>query len=74
MELNEKIKTLRENRQWTQAHLADLVSASPDAVSSWERGINTPPLAALKDLAKAFDTTVGILTDDAVEVTEFYEI
>lgn len=74
MELNEKIRTLRSNRGWTQRELAGKMYVSEDAVSSWERGINTPPLDMAKNLAEVFDTSLEILTDDAVCVPVIHEV
>lgn len=74
MELNEKIRTLRSNRGWTQRELAERMYVSEDAVSSWERGINTPPLDMAKNLAEVFDTSLETLTDDAVCIPVIHEV
>lgn len=74
VELNEKIRTLRSNRGWTQRELAERMYVSEDAVSSWERGINTPPLDMAKNLAEVFDTSLETLTDDAVCVPVIHEV
>ena len=74
MELNEKIRTLRSNREWTQRDLAERMYVSEDAVSSWERGINTPPLDMAKNLAEVFDTSLETLTDDAVCIPMIHEM
>lgn len=74
MELKEKIRTLRSNRGWTQRELAERMYVSEDAVSSWERGINTPPLDMAKNLAEVFDTSLETLTDDAVCIPVIHEV
>lgn len=74
VELNEKIRTLRSNRGWTQRELAEKLYVSEDAVSSWERGINTPPLDMAKNLAEVFDTSLETLTDDAVCIPVIHEV
>lgn len=74
VELNEKIRNLRSNRGWTQKELAERMHISEDAVSSWERGINTPPLDMAKNLAEVFDTSLEILTDDAVCIPMIHEM
>lgn len=74
VELNEKIRTLRSNRGWTQRDLAERMYVSEDAVSSWERGINTPPLDMAKNLAEVFDTSLETLTDDAVCIPMIHEM
>lgn len=74
VELNEKIRTLRSNRGWTQRDLAERMYVSEDAVSSWERGINTPPLDMAKNLAEVFDTSLETLTDDTVCIPVIHEV
>lgn len=74
MELKEKIRNLRSNRGWTQRELAERMYVSEDAVSSWERGINTPPLDMAKNLAEVFDTSLETLTDDAVCIPMIHEM
>lgn len=74
MELKEKIRNLRSNRGWTQRELAGRMHVSDDAVSSWERGINTPPLDMAKNLAEVFDTSLETLTDDAVCIPMIHEV
>lgn len=74
MELNEKIRNLRSNRGWTQKELAERMHVSDDAVSSWERGINTPPLDMAKNLAEVFDTSLETLANDVVCIPMIHEM
>lgn len=74
MELNDKIKNLRINKRWTQKELAEKLHISEDAVSSWERGINTPPLDMAKNLSKVFDISLETLTNDEVYIHINYEV
>lgn len=59
MTLPEKINVLRKNRDWTQAMLAEKINLSEDAIQKWEVGVNTPPLEAIKQLAKVFMISVA---------------
>lgn len=74
MTLAEKIRILRENREWTQAILAEKLSLSPDTVQKWEKGKNVPPLAEIKRLAEVFGVSISNLIDDGFEFPKFYRI
>lgn len=69
-----KLKVLLANREWTQKKLAEMIVISPDAVSSWVRDINTPPLDRLKELSDIFFVSVQDLIDEDFEVPEYFEI
>ena len=49
------LSELRVNRGESQEELAAAMSASPDAISRWERGITCPDLERLSALADHFD-------------------
>ena len=51
----EMLSELRVNRGESQEELAAAMSASPDAISRWERGITCPDLERLSALADHFD-------------------
>lgn len=74
VELKEKIRNLRSNRGWTQRELSEKMHVSEDAVSSWERGINTPPLDMVKNLANVFYTSLETLANDAVCIPMIHEM
>jgi len=40
--LSEKIKTLREQRGWSQLALAERLGIEQSTVSRWERGLSRP--------------------------------
>ena len=71
---NEKLRILLENQGWTQAKLAKIMHVSPDAVSSWVRGNNTPYVDTFKELCKIFCVTIQELTDDDFDIPEYIEI
>lgn len=72
--LNEKLRVLLKNNEWTQAKLAESLNVSPDAVSSWVRGINTPTIATIKELCQIFSVPIQELTDDDFDIPEFIVI
>ena len=74
MQLNDKIRVLLANNEWPQAKLAELMHVTPDAVSSWVRGINRPTLDTVKELCSIFYIPIQDMTDDDVDIPEFYEI
>lgn len=69
-----KLKTLLANREWSQKRLADTIIISPDAVSSWIRDINYPPIDRLKELSEIFYISIPNLIDENYEVPEYSEI
>lgn len=74
MTIGEKIKVLRENREWTQAMLADRLSVHPDTVQKWEVEKNTPPTSEIKRLCQLFDVSADLLLDDKIYVADYIEI
>lgn len=74
MKLNEKIKILLANQEWTQKKLAETLFVSPDAVSSWVRGINNPDLETIKTLCKILCVPIQDMTNDNYDVPRYFEI
>ena len=74
MELGEKIRILRENKEWTQTELADRLNVSESTVQKWETEKNDPPLAELRRLAVIFDRKVGFMADGETSVEKIEEI
>ena len=64
MLLSEKIRILRENNEWTQAQLAAKLCLSESAIQKWEKGKNTPPLGALRDISRLFLLSLEELLDE----------
>ncbi len=52
------IKSLREEKNWTQEDLANKVCYSREAVSKWERGRCEPDIEVLKKLSTLFDVKI----------------
>ncbi|HCM84660.1 MULTISPECIES: helix-turn-helix domain-containing protein [Enterococcus] len=61
MYFNEKLKQLRQNREWTQEELADKLFISRTAVSKWESGRGFPSIESLKAISKVFDISIDEL-------------
>ncbi|MCI8589447.1 MAG: helix-turn-helix transcriptional regulator [Clostridiales bacterium] len=61
--IGEKIKILRKEHRVTQKTLASYLGVMPQAISSWELGINYPKLEYIPIIAQFFDTTTDNLLD-----------
>ena len=72
--LNEKIRILLANNEWTQAHLAEKMHVSPKTVQKWCAGKNNPSLDTVKELCSIFYIPIGELTNDDLDIPEYYVI
>lgn len=61
MEFNEKLKTLRKQKDLTQEDLAKRLFVSRTAVSKWESGRGYPSIDMLKHIAEEFSLSVDEL-------------
>jgi transcriptional regulator with XRE-family HTH domain len=61
MAIASRIKQLRQEKQWTQAELAEKVGIKQKQISAYERGINSPSTDVLIKLAEVFDVTLDYL-------------
>lgn len=61
MLLSEKISILRQNREMTQAQLAEQLNVCESTVQKWEKGENMPPVPELKRIAGFFQVSPNIL-------------
>lgn len=61
MELKQRLKELRLEKNMTQADIARLMNMSKMAVSHWEKGNSEPSIEQLKILAKFFDVSIDYL-------------
>ena len=73
MELNEKIRALRQQKGMTQEELAAALYVSRAAVSKWESGRGTPNIDSLKAVSRLFSVTVDDLLSDSENVPEYRE-
>lgn len=64
------IKTLRLEQHMTQKALADRMHVSDKAVSKWERGIGSPDISLLKELAEILNVNIACLLEGALDTRE----
>lgn len=62
--ISDKIKNLREQKNITQAELANAIGVTTSAVSAWEKNINEPRMGAVHKLAQYFKVTKSFLVND----------
>ena len=56
--MNNKIKVLRAEREWSQQTLADKVGVSRQAINAVERGKHAPSLQLAFDIARHFNLRI----------------
>ncbi|MBE6969840.1 MAG: helix-turn-helix transcriptional regulator [Ruminococcaceae bacterium] len=62
-----RIKNLREDKDWTQQEIADMLHISRSAYSAYENGANAVPIDVLIQLSQIHNTSIDYLleqTDD----------
>ncbi|WP_314587893.1 helix-turn-helix transcriptional regulator [Paenibacillus terrigena] len=57
----DRIKTLRLERNMTQQELGDLLGVTAQAVSKWETGLSTPDITLLPKISKLFSCSIDSL-------------
>lgn len=60
-DLAKRIRSLREERKWTQTELAQKLEIHQKQISAYERGANKPPADILFRIAEVFDVTLDYL-------------
>jgi len=68
MKFNEKLKVLREQKEYTQEEIANKIGIARQSVSKWENGINEPDFDTLKKLCQILDCSIADLIDDDKEL------
>jgi len=58
-----RIKNLREDNDWTQQYVANLLYISRSTYSAYENGANAPPLEILIALSGIYNTSVDYILD-----------
>jgi transcriptional regulator with XRE-family HTH domain len=71
MKISDKLKSLRQEKGWSQAQLAKKVAMKPQNISRYERGVFAPSVDALVKFAKAFGVTIDYLMDDSEKQAEY---
>ncbi|MBV7391667.1 helix-turn-helix domain-containing protein [Enterococcus alishanensis] len=70
MNIGEKIKQQRLQKEWTQEHLAELLNVSRSAVSSWEVGRNYPDLVTIVAISDLFGISLDQLLREDKEMAK----
>jgi len=63
--MHNRIRELRAERGWSQVELAGLLDVSRQAVLAIEKGKHDPSLSLAFRIAKAFETTIEEIFDEA---------
>lgn len=66
LNLGQKVRVLRESREWSQAELAQKAGVTKSAISTYELGIRTPSADVVCAFAKAF----GVSSDYLLGIAE----
>lgn len=67
MSLEEKLKTLRKQHNFSQQEFADMLHVSRQAVSRWETGRAEPDIEMLKKISQLYKITIDDLINDEKE-------
>lgn len=62
--MNNHLKTLRAERGWSQAHLADLLEVSRQTVISIENGKYDPSLPLAFKIARVFGQSIAAIFNE----------
>lgn len=62
--MNNRLRVLRAERQWSQAELAQHLDVSRQAVNAIETGKHDPSLPLAFRIARLFGTTIEEIFDD----------
>lgn len=72
LSLGQKVRRLRESREWSQADLARKAGVTKSAISTYELGLRTPSADVVCSFAKAFgvsaDYLLGIAERRSVDI------
>ena len=74
MNLADKLKELRKNKNVSQEKFAEYLGVSYQAVSKWENNITSPDILLLPDIARYFGITVDeLLQVEQIEADKYFE-
>jgi len=73
MLIGDKIRSLRKNKDITQAQLADALSVSSQSVSKWENNMSVPDISVLPTIARYFGITMDELFNYRLDVLNYKE-
>lgn len=58
-----RIRDFREDKDWTQKNMADMLNISRSSYSAYENGTSAWPIEVLKKIAYIFHTSVDYLLE-----------
>ena len=73
MQMKNILRTLRSEKGWSQAHLADQLDVSRQSVNAIETGKYDPSLPLAFAIARLFGRSIEEIFDDGVVVPEAAE-
>lgn len=62
--IGKNIKYLRKKKHLGQLELADKLNVPQSTLACWEKGIRTPKLEKIIDIANFFETDLSIIYED----------
>src|SRR6185437_11469839 len=62
--IGSKIAKARKNKNMSQAHLAQLLFISPQAVGKWERGESIPDIVTMNRLAEILEVDLNYFSEN----------
>ena len=68
MEFKDKLKVLREKKNYSQEDIASKLEIKPQEVENWEKGTSEPDITMIKKLCNILDCSLSSLLDDDEEV------
>lgn len=72
--ISDRIKSLREQNNMTQAELARKLHVTRSSVNAWEMGVSVPSTALLIDIANLFhvstDFLLGVKSTNTLDVSQ----
>ena len=66
-----RIRNLREDNDWTQQYVADLLHIARSTYSAYENSANAVPLEILKSLALIYNTSADYLLELTDETSPY---
>ena len=71
--IGDKIRTLRKNKNITQAQLAEALAVSSQTVSKWENHLSVPDISMLPVIARFFGITMDELFNYRLDALNYKE-
>jgi transcriptional regulator with XRE-family HTH domain len=66
-----RLKSLREDHDYTQKYIANLLHCKQNTYSQYENGVRPLPIHAMKILAQLYNTSIDYLLDFTDEIKPY---